>query len=57
LSALDWDLMLAVHIEGEAVERGTLPGIVEARTLAGPGLDPVSVSTARQRGFVRFAAT
>jgi hypothetical protein len=30
---------------------------VEARTLAGPGLDSGSLSTARQRGFVRFAAT
>jgi hypothetical protein len=34
-----------------------LPGNVEARTLAGPGLDSGSLSTARQRGFVRFAAT
>jgi hypothetical protein len=33
------------------------PGNVEARTLAGPGLDSGSLSTARQRGFVRFAAT
>jgi hypothetical protein len=54
---LDWDLMLLVHIEGEAVGVEPWPGIVEARTLAGPGLDSVSVSTARQRGFVRFAAT
>jgi hypothetical protein len=41
VSVLDWDLMLAVHIEGEAVEGEPWPGIVEARTLAGPGLDPV----------------
>ncbi len=36
---------------------GAVAGNVEARTLAGPGFGTGSLWSARQRGFVRFAAT